>query len=68
MKSIIFNALGLIVSCALLVFSIYKIQIFVMFWSALMVFLFFVGTFEAVCENTRLGLWVEDFIDRMWGR
>lgn len=26
------------------------------------------GTIEAICVNTRLGLWIEDFIDRMWGR
>lgn len=68
MKSIIFNALGLIVGCALLVFAYHKVQIFLMCFCALYVFVAFAGTMEAICENTRLGMWVEDFIDRIWGR
>lgn len=69
MKSIIIWSLGLI---AAVVCGIYLLAInapvyllgAVFFLAMTLLF----GVMESVCEHTRLGSWLSELIERMWGR
>lgn len=60
-----FKVLGLLVSCGIVYFSTHiRIDIFLMVVGLLSSFLFFVGTLETLCENTRMGEMMDRFFRR----
>ena len=62
---LLLKVLGLAVSCGIVYFSTHvRIDIYLMVFGVLFAFLFFVGTLETLCENTRFG----DMMDKFFGR